>query len=73
VYTEKVWQAVSSMHEIETGNFSPPRLVLIPADSIRVVNWNIKRGLFEHAMVGLTRIFPTFAVTDNHVRTNLTL
>src|SRR5712675_1157006 len=33
------------MQEIETGNFSPPRLVLIPADSIRVVNWNINRGL----------------------------
>jgi endonuclease/exonuclease/phosphatase family metal-dependent hydrolase len=36
---------VSSMQEIETGNFSPPRLVLIPPDSIRVVNWNINRGL----------------------------
>jgi endonuclease/exonuclease/phosphatase family metal-dependent hydrolase len=33
------------MQEIETGNFSPPRLVLIPPDSIRVVNWNINRGL----------------------------
>jgi endonuclease/exonuclease/phosphatase family metal-dependent hydrolase len=36
---------VISMQEIETGNFSPPRLVLIPPDSIRVVNWNINRGL----------------------------
>jgi endonuclease/exonuclease/phosphatase family metal-dependent hydrolase len=36
---------VTSMQEIETGNFSPPRLVLIPPDSIRVVNWNINRGL----------------------------
>jgi endonuclease/exonuclease/phosphatase family metal-dependent hydrolase len=45
VYTEKEWQAVISMQEIETGNFSPPRLVLIPPDSIRVVNWNINRGL----------------------------
>ncbi len=43
--TKKVWQAVISMQEIETGNFSPPRLVLIPPDSIRVVNWNINRGL----------------------------
>jgi endonuclease/exonuclease/phosphatase family metal-dependent hydrolase len=33
------------MQEIETGNFSPPRLVLIPPDSIRLVNWNINRGL----------------------------
>lgn len=41
----KVWQAVITMQEIETGNFSPPRLVLIPPDSIRVVNWNINRGL----------------------------
>jgi endonuclease/exonuclease/phosphatase family metal-dependent hydrolase len=45
VYTKKVWQAVISMQEIETGNFSPPRLVLIPPDSFRVVNWNINRGL----------------------------
>jgi endonuclease/exonuclease/phosphatase family metal-dependent hydrolase len=36
---------VIPMQEIETGNFSPPRLVLIPPDSIRVVNWNINRGL----------------------------
>src|SRR5271165_6357528 len=33
------------MQEIETGNFSPPRLVLFPPDSIRVVNWNINRGM----------------------------
>ena len=33
------------MQEIQTGNFSPPRLVLMPPDSIRVVNWNINRGL----------------------------
>ena len=42
---KNVWQAVISMQEIETGNFSPPRVVLIPPDSIRVVNWNINRGL----------------------------
>jgi endonuclease/exonuclease/phosphatase family metal-dependent hydrolase len=45
VRAKNVWQAVISMQEIETGNFSPPRLVLIPPDSIRVVNWNINRGL----------------------------
>jgi endonuclease/exonuclease/phosphatase family metal-dependent hydrolase len=45
VRAKNVWQAVISMQEIETGNFSPPRLVLIPPDSIRVVNWNIDRGL----------------------------
>jgi endonuclease/exonuclease/phosphatase family metal-dependent hydrolase len=45
VRRKDVWQAVISMQEIETGNYSPPRLVLIPPDSIRVVNWNINRGL----------------------------
>jgi len=45
VRAKNVWQAVISMQEIETGNFSRPRLVLIPPDSIRVVNWNINRGL----------------------------
>jgi endonuclease/exonuclease/phosphatase family metal-dependent hydrolase len=45
VRAKNVWQAVISMQETETGNFSPPRLVLIPPDSIRVVNWNINRGL----------------------------
>src|SRR5258706_4000326 len=33
------------MQEIESGNFSPSRVVLIPPDSIRVVNWNINRGV----------------------------
>jgi endonuclease/exonuclease/phosphatase family metal-dependent hydrolase len=33
------------MQEIESGNFAIPRLVLFPPDSIRVVNWNINRGL----------------------------
>jgi endonuclease/exonuclease/phosphatase family metal-dependent hydrolase len=36
---------VISMQEIETGNFATPRWVLCPPDSIRVVNWNINRGL----------------------------
>jgi endonuclease/exonuclease/phosphatase family metal-dependent hydrolase len=33
------------MQEIETGSFVTPRWVLCPPDSIRVVNWNINRGL----------------------------
>jgi endonuclease/exonuclease/phosphatase family metal-dependent hydrolase len=33
------------MQEIETGSFVIPRRVLCPPDSIRVVNWNINRGL----------------------------
>jgi len=36
---------VTTMQEIETGTFATPRWVLCPPDSIRVVNWNIDRGL----------------------------
>lgn len=36
---------VSPGQEIETGNFAPPRIVLWPPSSIRVVDWNINRGL----------------------------
>jgi endonuclease/exonuclease/phosphatase family metal-dependent hydrolase len=35
----------SAMQDIETGNFAIPRWVFCPPDSIRVVNWNINRGL----------------------------
>ncbi len=38
-------EAVTSMQEIETGNFATSRWVLCPPDSIRVVSWNINRGL----------------------------
>jgi endonuclease/exonuclease/phosphatase family metal-dependent hydrolase len=33
------------MQEVETGNFAIPSWLLSPPDSIRVVNWNINRGL----------------------------
>lgn len=33
------------MNDIATGNYAPLRLVLWPPRSIRVVNWNIDRGL----------------------------
>jgi endonuclease/exonuclease/phosphatase family metal-dependent hydrolase len=36
---------VTLMQEIETGSFAAPRWVILPPDSIRVVNWNINRGL----------------------------
>jgi endonuclease/exonuclease/phosphatase family metal-dependent hydrolase len=36
---------VSSDQEIEVGNFAPPGWVLWPPSSIRVVDWNINRGL----------------------------
>jgi len=38
-------QPVTSMQEIETGNFTIPRWILCPPSSVRVVNWNIDRGL----------------------------
>src|SRR5271166_6596343 len=33
------------MQELETGNFAIPRWLLYSPDSIRVVNWNVNRGL----------------------------
>jgi endonuclease/exonuclease/phosphatase family metal-dependent hydrolase len=33
------------MQEIETGNFAIPRWVLCPPQLVRVVNWNVNRGL----------------------------
>ena len=33
------------MQEIESGNFAVPRWVFFPSDSIRIVSWNIDRGL----------------------------
>ena len=36
---------MNSMQEIETGSFAVSRLILSPPASIRVVDWNIDRGL----------------------------
>jgi endonuclease/exonuclease/phosphatase family metal-dependent hydrolase len=36
---------MNAMQEIEIGNFAAPRWVLGPPDSVRVVDWNIDRGL----------------------------
>jgi len=33
------------MQEIESGNIAVPRWLFFPPDSIRIVNWNIDRGL----------------------------
>lgn len=41
----------SSTPEIETGSFAPARSVLWPSDSIRVVGWNINRGLKLGAII----------------------
>ena len=38
-------EAVTSIQEIETGDFATWRWVLCPPSSIRVLNWNINRGL----------------------------
>lgn len=36
---------MNAMQEIESGNFAAQRWVLGPPDSVRIVNWNIDRGL----------------------------
>jgi len=36
---------MNAMQEIESGNFAVPRWLLFSPDSIRVVTWNIDRGL----------------------------
>lgn len=36
---------VTSIQEIETGSFAKPHWLICPPSSIRVVNWNINRGL----------------------------
>lgn len=36
---------MTSIQEIETGSFVAPHFVLYPVDSIRIVSWNIDRGL----------------------------
>ncbi len=36
---------MTETNEIETGNFAAPRWLLCPPDSIKVVTWNIDRGL----------------------------
>jgi endonuclease/exonuclease/phosphatase family metal-dependent hydrolase len=36
---------MNAMQEIESGNFAVRRWALYPPDSIKVVNWNIDRGL----------------------------
>jgi endonuclease/exonuclease/phosphatase family metal-dependent hydrolase len=42
---------VTAIDELETGNFAIPRWVLCPSDSIRVVNWNINRGLLLQEVI----------------------
>jgi endonuclease/exonuclease/phosphatase family metal-dependent hydrolase len=38
-------KTVTSISEIETGNFASPRWILYPPSSVAVVSWNIDRGL----------------------------
>jgi endonuclease/exonuclease/phosphatase family metal-dependent hydrolase len=42
---QKPSKAVSSLQEIETGSFSRPKFVVFPPNCIRIVSWNINRGL----------------------------
>src|SRR5258707_12833775 len=37
--------AMSALEQIETGNFATPSWMIFRQDSVRVVSWNIKRGL----------------------------
>ena len=37
--------AVSALEQIESGSFATPSWVIFPPDSVRVVSWNIDRGL----------------------------
>ena len=37
--------AVSALEQIETGTFATPSWVIFPPNSVRVVSWNINRGL----------------------------
>ena len=37
--------AMSALEQIETGTFAKPSWVIFPPDSVRVVSWNINRGL----------------------------
>jgi endonuclease/exonuclease/phosphatase family metal-dependent hydrolase len=45
----------SSGHEIETGSFAPAPSVLWPPGSIRIVDWNINRGLKLSGIVEFLR------------------
>jgi endonuclease/exonuclease/phosphatase family metal-dependent hydrolase len=42
---------MNAMQEIESGNFVVPRWLFFPPDSVRVVNWNIDRGLKLSAVI----------------------
>jgi endonuclease/exonuclease/phosphatase family metal-dependent hydrolase len=46
---------VTSGQEIETGNFAPAPNVLWPPSSIRVVDWNINRGLKLSGVIDFLR------------------
>ena len=42
---------MNATQEIESGNFVVPRWLFFPPDSVRVVNWNIDRGLKLSAVI----------------------
>jgi endonuclease/exonuclease/phosphatase family metal-dependent hydrolase len=42
---------MNAMQEIESGKYSPPRWILFPPASVRVVSWNIDRGSKLHKVI----------------------
>src|ERR1700730_7807787 len=51
MHVPKVWKSVSSVQEIETEIFAARGWVLCPPSAIRVVDWNINRGLQLRAVI----------------------
>jgi endonuclease/exonuclease/phosphatase family metal-dependent hydrolase len=45
VISEGSQQGVNPLQEIETGSFAPSRWFFCPPSALRVVNWNVNRGL----------------------------
>ena len=49
--------AMSSLEQIETGGFAAPTWVIVPPDSVRVLSWNIDRGVhLQHVTEFLARV-----------------
>lgn len=42
---------MNATQEIQSGSFAVPRWTLFPPDSVKVVSWNIDRGLKLHNVI----------------------
>lgn len=50
--SQKDWKhAASALEQIETGTFAVPGWVIFPPESVRVVSWNINRGLHLNRVI----------------------